>query len=231
MTWGMDTRRAFSQAPPSRDGLPGGGAPRKVSGQGSRVNRKHHGRSDRRPPLRAMADATMPSIGDVLMLSQVAWRTGRAFASGRASAPGEFLQIESELNGVAKSLKLLAETLLLDGSEQLIQQAGAHIQNGLATILLSCKRTLDDLESLIDQYQVIKKNRTSGGYTVERSWSELVIQNYSSMMWTTEGGNIQDLRELLHLYTASISLTKNSLQRYSWARHLPQESIMLSCVL
>jgi hypothetical protein len=178
-----------------------------------------------------MADATMPSIGDVLMLSQVAWRTGRAFTSGRASAPREFLQVESELNGVAKSLKLLAETLLLDGSEQLIQQAEANIQNGLATILLSCKRTLDDLESLIDQYQVIKKNRTSGGYTVERSWSELVIQNYSSMMWTTEGGNIQDLRELLHVHTASISLTKNALQRYFWVRNLPHESIKLSSAL
>lgn len=172
-----------------------------------------------------MADAQMPSIGDVLMLSQVAWRTGRAFTSGRANAPREFHQIELELNGVAKALKLLAEVLLSDGPEQLIQQAEPYIQNALTTILLSSKRTLDDLESLIDQYQVIKKNRTSGGYTVERSWSELVIQNYGSMMWTTEGGNIQDLRELLHLHTASISLTKNALQRYFRVRNLFQKRV------
>lgn len=172
-----------------------------------------------------MADASMPTIGDILMLSQVAWRTGRAFTSGRLNAPREFLQIESELNGVAKALKLLAETLLSDGPEQLIQQAEPYIQNGLTTILLSSKRTLDDLESLIDQYQVIRKNRTSGGYTVERSWSELVIQNYTSMMWTTEGGDIHDLRELLHIHTASISLTKNALQRYFTVRNFSEEPI------
>jgi len=160
-----------------------------------------------------MADATMPSIGDILMLSQVAWRTGRAFTSGKASAPRDFLHVEAELNGIAKALKFLAEALLSDGPEQLIQQTEPYIQNCLATILLACRRTLDDLESLIDQYQVIRKNRTSGGYTVERSWSELVVQQYSTMIWTTEGGNIQDLRDLLHIHMASISLTKNALQR------------------
>jgi hypothetical protein len=163
-------------------------------------------------------DSTMPSIGDVLMFSQVAWRTGRAFTSGRSLTPKEFHYIEAELHGVAKALKLLAETLLSDGIEQFVQQADRHTQTGLANILHSCKRTLDDLESLIDQYQVIKKNKTSGGYTVERSWSELVIQNYTAMMWTTEGGNIHDLRDLLHLHAASISLARQALQRYLWVR-------------
>jgi len=162
----------------------------------------------------------MPSIGDVLMFSQVAWRTGRAFTSGRSTTPKEFHQVEVELHSVAKALKFLAETLLSDGVEQFIHQADSATQTGLANVLHSCKRTLDDLESLIDQYQVIKKNRTSGGYTVERSWSDLVIQNYTSMMWTTEGGNIHDLRDLLHLHAASISLVRQALQRYFRVRHV-----------
>jgi hypothetical protein len=166
-----------------------------------------------------MADTNIPSIGDVLMLSQVAWRTGRAFSSGRKTTPREFIQIDAELNGVAKALKLLAETLFADPTEAILSQVDKRTQSGIAVIILSCKRTLEDLESLIDQYQVIKKNPTAGGYTVERSWSDLVVMNYQHMMWTSEGGTIHQLREILRMHTATISLVRQALQRYIQLDH------------
>jgi len=65
----------------------------------------------------------------------------------------------------------------------------------------------------MDQYQVIKKHRAGGGFTIERSWSDLVLSNYQSMMWTTEGGNIQTLRNMVNMHARTIALTMQALQR------------------
>lgn len=163
------------------------------------------------------------NIGDILMLSQLAWKIGRAFTAGRKGAPAEFVEVESEVNGLAKALKLLAETLFADhascdggdvkGGSGILAQASAETRNGVEVILQSCQTTLKDLESLVEQYQVIRKHRTSGGFSIERSWSDLVLSSYKKMLWTTEGGNIQALRNMLHMHTSTISLTMQALQR------------------
>lgn len=157
--------------------------------------------------------AGVPSIGDILMLSQLAWKIGRAFTAGRKGAPAEFLEVEAEINGLAKALKLLAETLFADADDSILSKADKDTRVGVATILLSCQKTVNDLDSLMDQYQVIKKHRTSGGFAIERSWSDLVIASYKTMMWTTEGGNIEALRNMLHMHTSTITLTMQALQR------------------
>ncbi|KAF2231912.1 hypothetical protein EV356DRAFT_535084 [Viridothelium virens] len=160
---------------------------------------------------------SIPSIGDILMLSQIAWKIGRAFSSGRRSSPAEFKEIESELNALSKSLKSFAETLFAE-DENILSQAGKRAQNGVAIILLSCQQTLQDLESLVEQYQVIRRTETSGGYTVDRSWSELVLTNFGQMMWTTEGGSIHSLKTMLHMHTSTISVTVQALQEKSVER-------------
>ncbi|KAF2680587.1 hypothetical protein K458DRAFT_434198 [Lentithecium fluviatile CBS 122367] len=160
----------------------------------------------------------LPSIGDILMLSQTAWKVGRAFTAGRKNAPAEFHEVEAEINGLAKVLKLLAEAMFAESDDSLLKQADQEIQEGLTTILASCQQTIQDLDSLMDQYQVVKKTRTQGGFAIERSWSELVINQYQTMMWTTEGGNIQHLRYLLKMHSSSISLTKQALQSKSISR-------------
>ena len=148
------------------------------------------------------------------MLSQLAWKVGRAFTAGRNGAPAEFLEVETEINGLAKALKLLAETLFVDADDSVLQKADKETQDGVATILTSCQRTVKDLDSLIDQYQVIKKHRNVGGFAIERSWSDLVLSSYKTMMWTTEGGNIQNLRNMLQMHSSTITLTMQALQRY-----------------
>lgn len=177
------------------------------------------------------------NIGDILMLSQLAWKIGRAFTAGRKGAPAEFVEVESEVNGLAKALKLLAETLFTDSSDapatasagdgdgadrragyeeggsSMLARANAETRSGVEVILQSCRQTLKDLESLVEQYQVIRKHRTSGGFSIERSWSDLVLSAYKKMLWTAEGGNIQALRNMLHMHTSTINLTMQALQR------------------
>ncbi|KAF2795649.1 hypothetical protein K505DRAFT_239398 [Melanomma pulvis-pyrius CBS 109.77] len=165
-----------------------------------------------------MTTAAIPSIGDILMLSQLAWKIGRAFTAGRKGAPPEFLEVETEVNGLAKSLKFLAETLFADLDDGILKQADQETLDGVATILSSCRQTVHDLESLIDRYQVIKKHRTPGGFAIERSWSDRVLVEYKTIMWTTEGGDIQSLRHTLHMHTTTIILTAQALQSKSLSR-------------
>lgn len=147
------------------------------------------------------------------MLSQTAWRIERAFAAGQKDAPPDFQVIEAESGDLAKALKLLAEALHADEETNTLRNAAASIRTGISTIVASCQRTINDLDSLISQYQIIRKHRTSGGFAIEVSWSDLVLDDYPTMMWTSEGGDLQDVKHLLHLHTSSITLTTQAVQR------------------
>ena len=157
------------------------------------------------------------------MLSQVAWRTGRAFSTpSRNLAPREFVAVEDELNRLTKALKRLAESFFADGTESFVAQTDKTSHDGIAAILLSCRRTLEDLESLTEQYQIVKKTRTLGGYAVERTWSDLVMCNIYGMIWTAEGGNIHILREMLSMHTITVSMLRTVLDRWTYPiRNIP----------
>ena len=43
------------------------------------------------------------------MLSQTAWRIGRAFTQGRKSAPAEFAEVEREADGLSEALNVEGE--------------------------------------------------------------------------------------------------------------------------
>ncbi|KAK0334123.1 hypothetical protein LTR59_015195 [Friedmanniomyces endolithicus] len=151
------------------------------------------------------------SVGDILMLSQTAWKIGRAFTKGKTSAPSEFAEVEHEANGLSEALKLVAETLHTDGG--ILSQADGDTKNAVNTILESARRPLSDLESFVDRYQVIRKERTNGGgFVVERSWSEVVLANYRTFNHASAAitlarlektvmpmaENIVDIHELVH---------------------------------
>ncbi|KAK5723257.1 hypothetical protein LTR15_004954 [Elasticomyces elasticus] len=156
------------------------------------------------------------SVGDILMLSQQAWKIGRAFKQGQTSAPSEFLEVEREADGLSEALKLVAETLHEDGA--MLAAADGDTQSAVKTILESAHKTLSDLESFVERYQVIKKKETKGGFVVERSWSEVVVANYKTFKWTTEGGDITNLRNILMMHTNTINLVMQALQSRSLAR-------------
>lgn len=156
------------------------------------------------------------SVGDILMMSQTAWKIGRAFQHGKKSAPSEFREFESEANGLSEALKLVAETLYSDCS--ILSKADPETRAAVGMILESAQRTLEDLESFVERYQVIKKKETGSGFAVERSWSEAVMANYKTLKWTPEGGDITELRNMLQMHTNTINLVMQALQSRSLAR-------------
>ena len=156
---------------------------------------------------------TVPSVGEIINLSQVAWKIGRAFSADKDRAPSEFQEIETKVGALAGALKQLAQELHAEVETNPIQESDEEVQHGIELILDCCRQTITDLDSLVDHNQVIKKHRTVGGFAIERSWSALVFDEYRSMMWTPEGGDLHSLQDLLQVHTSSISLLTQSLQR------------------
>lgn len=152
-----------------------------------------------------------PSIGDVLMLSQLAWRLGCAFTAGRRGAPAEFQEVENELKSLTTAITLLAEALDEDGS--LLARSEEKTKEGLEKILSCCRQTLDNLDAFINQYQEIRRPDEAGGLAPQRSWRQVIMRNWKTIMWTTEGGGVQSLRNMLAMHAQSISLTMHALQR------------------
>jgi hypothetical protein len=155
----------------------------------------------------------VPNIGDVVILSQSSWKIGRAFAAGQKSTPVEFQEVETEINGLGNSLKQLAQAMHAKENGSLIQQATEHVQQDINTIINDCKRTVTDLDSLVDHNEVIKKHRTVGGFAIERSWSDLAMTEYATMSWTAAGGDLHSLSDLLRMHTNDIALLLQALQR------------------
>ncbi|KAH0544406.1 hypothetical protein FGG08_001432 [Glutinoglossum americanum] len=140
-----------------------------------------------------MAMTGIPSIGDVLLLSQLAWRIGCAFTAGRPAAPPEFHEVENELKTLTKSLDLLAEAL--DDDNSILASADDKVKVGVNQALLHCQQCLEDLNAFVIRYQEVK--RPAGevgtrGLQGVRTWKPALLKSWKSIWWMAEGGNIQE---------------------------------------
>lgn len=146
------------------------------------------------------------------MLSQVAWKIGCAFTTARAGAPEEFLEVESELVCLTTALDQLAETL--DDDVEILANTNETAQVGICRVLIRCRQTLQDLNSFVTRYQdPIRSESGPPNGEVERSWMKVLIKNWRTVWWTPEGGDIDDLREALHMHASTISMIIQALQR------------------
>lgn len=82
--------------------------------------------------------AGLPSLGDIMLLSQLAWKIGCAFTSGRQGAPAEFQEVENELTSLTKAITLLTE--VLDRDDSILVRADERTKDGLDKILECCRQ-------------------------------------------------------------------------------------------
>jgi len=86
------------------------------------------------------------SIGDIMLLSSLAWKIGRAFTSGRNGAPAEFQEVENELNALNGAITLLADAL--DDDDSILARSDDKTKEGLDKILGCCQQ----VSSLVATY-------------------------------------------------------------------------------
>lgn len=148
------------------------------------------------------------SIGDVMMLSKLAWSIARAFTSGRKSAPAEFQEVQNQLSSLCHALDSL-KSLSLQCSGQAYEGSGSSIM----PILQNCRFTLEHLDSLVSKYTAIDSRRGADG-SEKRHWREDIWKNWKKVRWTREGGDLSKLQHNLGVHINSLNLTIAVLNRY-----------------
>ncbi|SMQ53074.1 unnamed protein product [Zymoseptoria tritici ST99CH_3D7] len=155
------------------------------------------------------------SVGDMLMLSQSAWKIGQAFRCGNKNAPAIFTEVEREANALSDVLNLIARTLH-DDQGNVLALAGDETKSAIDEILDYARDTLAHLMVVVDTYQVVTKTATSaGGFTVERKWRAVVTSHFDDMVWTADGGNIDDLLDVMQMHTDAVRRMTHAVQSRS----------------
>ncbi|CRG84159.1 hypothetical protein PISL3812_01482 [Talaromyces islandicus] len=135
-------------------------------------------------------------IGDVVMLSQLAWTISQAFTSGRKSAPAEFKEVQNQVDSLCHAL---------DSLKLLSPQHDADAGNSITPILQNCRFTLEHLETLVNKYMVID-DQGDAGESPKKRWREGIRKNWKKVRWTSEGGDLARLQHNLGVHINSLNL-------------------------
>ena len=148
------------------------------------------------------------------MLSHTAKGIGKSFTTRSPRVPQDFCEVDRETQGLADALKRLAYTLEEDS---LIPVSTAEVRHGIFTVLDSAQVTLKDLATFVERYSVSNPAQTHQAHkpsnTADKVWSLQVLQDWQTLPWTRDGGDICSLRSLLMMHCSTITLATQALQR------------------
>jgi len=157
------------------------------------------------------------SVGDAILLSQIAWNVGKALTSGRKSAPAEFAEIHDLLFTLSEALKVLAEDLPDNNPVTQTrtitkgQSNGAQAENMLLTqMVMNCRSTLTHLKSMVDNYMELDK---ASGQKQQKKWKDEAKKNWKKLLWTKEGGDIIKLKTTLTAHINGLNLALSAINR------------------
>ncbi|KAJ3573477.1 hypothetical protein NPX13_g4684 [Xylaria arbuscula] len=172
------------------------------------------------------------SIGDAILLAQIAWRLGQTFTKGRSSAPAEFKEIENELYSLSAALTAAEseqKSLQIPSSEADANNPHIASQDVLGHIIQNCKHTLRHLEAIVNKYTIVTEDTDPQKPRLER-WSQSITKNWRKIEWTTERRDLNMLRGQLVLHTNSLNLFINigtSSRAASIERSLNEKLVLL----
>jgi hypothetical protein len=158
--------------------------------------------------------STPISVGDAILLSQIALKIGRAFTSGRKSAPTEFAEIQDLLFTLSNALKLLTRDFPDDGLVEIDAFTSRESEEAqdetvlLSQMIINCRSTLTHLNFLVDKYMEIGGRNPQ--LKEEKRWKDEVRKNWKKIIWTKEGGDISKLKVTLIAHINGLNLAVNT---------------------
>lgn len=163
------------------------------------------------------------SIGDVVLMTQIAWRLAQTFTKGRKSAPAEFCEVENQLYSLSAALEALRSArergdidIRVDNSVSmpLRSEDQAHGQNIVDNILRNCLQTLKHLENIVQKYSIILHPTPTLSTSRLGTWNQHLIKNWRKIEWTTEKGDLDALRSQIMIHANSLNLLLGISARY-----------------
>ncbi|CZR51265.1 uncharacterized protein PAC_01140 [Phialocephala subalpina] len=148
------------------------------------------------------------SIGDILMLSGLAYSIGKTLTTGRKSAPEEFQEVQNQLFAISNALRLLSATLNKEGPTEVERAIGLEEDEILGRMIENCRSTLQYLDKVIKSYPELQsdsKNEHSDENT-RKGWRRELKENIKKIKWTAEGADLDKLRHNLATHVNALNL-------------------------
>lgn len=146
-------------------------------------------------------------IGDILMLSGLAYSIGKALTNGRTGALAEFQEVQNQLFAISNALKLLSTTL--QKSESSRQDLVLTLEDDtLIRMVENCSATLKHLENVLEKYPELRSD--AGAAEIDeasrRKWKQRLKTNIKKIKWTTEGADLDKLKQNLAIHINALNL-------------------------
>lgn len=154
------------------------------------------------------------SIGDAILLSQLAYRLGHAVISGRKQAPSGIREVQNQLYALGKALESVDQCTEKQIQSQIQQslrtghqastEGGGDRYAALGMMVKNCRDTLEQMENFMSRYRDIEQPADSKSSS--SNWRKEVKANWKKIRWTTETGELDTIRGNLKVHIASLNL-------------------------
>ena len=164
--------------------------------------------------------ASPVSIGDAILLSQLAFRLGKTLTAGRKSAPATHKEAQNQLFALSQALRSIAieedaESLRRsgvsqernDGSSQEIK--GWHDEEqskNLEAMIRNFEDVLERLRALIENYTTMGQGLGGEDSNRTKKWRQELRNNWKKVRWTMKDDDVGRLRKDLAIHIQSLNL-------------------------
>ncbi|KAF2021492.1 hypothetical protein BU24DRAFT_21569 [Aaosphaeria arxii CBS 175.79] len=158
------------------------------------------------------------SIGDILMLSRIAYDLYTSISAGRKAASRDLRELEDVLFSLRCSLEHLGDVSKDVLARTATQHGGPDFKANLNRMIASCGTTLQELDDMTKKYREIgiDKDLPQGSINAAvKKTLDYRIQrmkvNWKKIRWDQEKQSLQSYREKLKTHTDAINLILTSM--------------------
>ena len=152
---------------------------------------------------------TSPSIGDIVLCSQIAYRLLTAATIGRRDAPRDLRELDGVLLAMNCSLSHLHEVAAGISPQNMNLIPGIiDVQQNLGLMVRSCRQVLEDLEKSTVKYRDTIQDPTSAESSDHPGTSRRAKfrSQWRRFMWDLRGESLTRYRQKLETHIAAINL-------------------------
>jgi hypothetical protein len=147
-------------------------------------------------------------IGDILMLSGLAYNLGKTLTADRKAAPNEFHEVQNQLFAIANALKLLSASLENARSSRADSVLVQEEDEILCRMVENCSSTLKHLDEVLKKYPELRldSEKIQADENTRQKWKRELKDNIKKIRWTTEGDGLDKLRHNLATHVNALNL-------------------------
>jgi hypothetical protein len=154
------------------------------------------------------------SIGDAILLSQLAYRLGHTITVGRKQASAGIREVQSQLYSLGKALDSIAlsanptASSRSSGDVETDKDVSCEDDQALTEVIANCHRMLHEVEAFTDKFdtQSTGPESITPEDTENRRWRNNLRANWKKVRWTMEGTKLDELRNNLQMHLMALSL-------------------------